>query len=283
LSKFTVFHLPLLDESEDALRLEGAIKKYWVDLPGIGRSLIKVDLRGGWAEKITATLADRIGLPVAGCELVEREDGLKLIASPTFLLDGATEIPGENLLKNKFGKNYPYTLDAILSAIDSSKVSLSSNFQATSEVATASDLLTGYLVFDSWIGNIDRHCKNWGIQRASNGTKELLPTYDHGLSLGAMMPEDKLPLDLMDFSGDCRSSIQGKVRGMMNMNDLATSLLDLRPSTAVFWIDRIAAIDRQAIEEIFARMPAGWISDIRSEFAVNYLDASRDRLVSANQ
>jgi hypothetical protein len=58
------------------------------------------------------------------------------------------------------------------------------------------------------------------------------------------MPEDKFPLDIAGFSGDVRSSIQGKVGGALTMNDLTSRLLELRPESANFWIDRIESIDR---------------------------------------
>jgi hypothetical protein len=279
MSKFTVIQIPLYDPDESETHPEGAIDKYWQDLPNIGRSLVKVDLRGAWVEKITATLAERIGLPVAACELGERADGLKMIASPTFLYDGATEIPGEKLLEDALGKNHFYTPDAILSVVDDAGIALPSSFTTDSTIESANDLIVGYLIFDSWIGNIDRHSKNWGIQTTLDGRKELLPTYDHGLALGVRMPDDKLPLDLMGFSGDMYSSIQGEVGGALTMNILANRLLELRPEAANFWIDRIGAIDRAAIEETFARMPDGWIGDVRAAFTIDLLVTSRDRLV----
>jgi hypothetical protein len=93
------------------------------------------------------------------------------------------------------------------------------------------------------------------------------------------MPEDKLPLDIASFSGDCRCSIQGEVGGALSMNGLARRLLELKSEAAGCWIERIASIDRAAIEEVFERMPQGWVDDIRREFAIDFLDASRDRLI----
>jgi hypothetical protein len=279
MSKFTVIQIPLYDPDEFETYPEGAIDKYWQDLPNIGRSLVKADLRGAWVEKVTAALAEQIGLPVANCELVERADGLKMIASPNFLFDRAEETPGEKLLKTALGKNYLYTPAAILSVVDDAGIALPSNFNANSIVESASDLLVGYLIFDSWIGNIDRHSKNWGIQTTLDGRKELLPTYDHGLALGVRMPDDKLLVNLMGFSGDMYSSIQGEVGGALSMNILASRLLELRPEAANFWIDRIGAIARSTIEETFARIPDGWMSDSRTVFSTDLLELSRNRLV----
>jgi hypothetical protein len=278
--KFSVVNIPLATASEESARLEGAIDKYWLDLPNLGRSLIKADSRGAWVEKICATLAEKIGLPVASCELAARSDGLKMIASPTYLLAGALESPGEELLENRFGVNYAYTPDAILLTVESNGVVLPHNYQPPANISTASDLLAGYLIFDSWIGNIDRHAKNWGIQRTLNGRKELLPTYDHGLSLGVRMPDDKLPLDIAGFSGDCRSSIQGETSGALTMNDLADRLLALKPKAAHSWIEKIAAIEHSFLQELFSRLPDGWIGVGRAEFSIDFLVASCDRLIA---
>jgi hypothetical protein len=283
LSKFPVITIPVANPDERTPKPEGAIDKYWLDLPNLGRSLVKADLRGAWVERIAVALAEGIGLPVAGCELVERADGLKMIASPTFLLDCAIERSGEKLLIASLGENYLYTLDAILSVIDSAGVVMPSGFTPTSTIATASDLMVGYLIFDSWIGNIDRHSKNWGIQQTLDGRKELLPTYDHGLSLGVRIPEDKLPLDLSDFSGDVRSSIQGEVGGALTMNGLASRLLELKPTSANFWIDRIQTMSARTIAETFERLPDGWISDVRKAFSIDLLEASRSKMVNLDK
>ncbi len=278
MSKFPVIQIPVPAENESESILEGAIAKYWLDLPNLGRSLLKADFRGAWVEKVAAILAERIGLPVVGYELAQRADGLKMIASPSFLLDGAREIPGEKLLVDALGRNYLYTPDAILSVVDALDIALPSNYEPPKTISTASDLLAGYLMFDSWIGNIDRHSRNWGIQRTLDGRRELLPTYDHGLALGVRMPEDKLPLDISGFSRDCRSSIQGEIGGALTMDGLARRLLDLKPEATSGWIERIATIDREAIEAIFERIPQGWVIDIRVRFAIDLLETSRDRL-----
>jgi hypothetical protein len=260
------------------MRLEGAINKYWLDLPNLGRSLVKADIRGAWVEKVVATLAEQAGLPVARYELAERDDGLKMIVSPNYLLNGAREISGERLLVDILGENYLYTPDAILSVVDNLDVSLPSNYTPL-ETCKASDLLVGYLIFDSWIGNIDRHSRNWGIQETVDRRRELLPTYDHGLSLGVRMPEDKLPSDVAAFSGDCMSSIQSKVSGMLTMDGLARRLLELRPEAARSWIGQIMDIESVTIRETIESIPQGWISDVRAEFTIEYLEASSDRLM----
>ena len=95
MSKFTIIDIPFPNSTERILRLEGAIDKYWLDLPNLGRCLVKADPRGAWVEKVTSILAEQLGLPVASCELGQRVDGMKLIASPNFLKEGEIELAGE--------------------------------------------------------------------------------------------------------------------------------------------------------------------------------------------
>ncbi len=62
MSKFPVIQIPLPGENESESILEGAIDKYWLELPDLGRSLVKVDNRGAWVEKVVATLAEKVEL-----------------------------------------------------------------------------------------------------------------------------------------------------------------------------------------------------------------------------
>ena len=276
MSKFSVLRLLPQDNRDFETHPEGAIDKYWLDLPDLGRSLVKV-------EKVTASLAEQLGLPVAICELVEGSDKQQMIASPTYLKAGEIEFAGERLLINAFGINYLYSPENVLSVLDSNNILLPQDFDNNPVISKASDLMVGYLIFDSWTGNIDRHCKNWGITQQLSGEKILLPTYDHGLSLGVRMPEDKLPLDLTDYSGSVRSSIYSQNGGTLSMNDLASCLLELRPQATNYWIERVSTIDRVLIEQTFDRLPDGWGSDIQWTFAIDLLNASRDRLILINQ
>ena len=282
MSKFPVLRLSVEENRDFEIHPEGAIDKYWLDLPDLGRSLVKVDLRGAWVEKITATLAKQLGLPVARCELIEIPGGLKMIASPTYLETGEIEFAGEILLINEFGSNYLYSPEHILSVLDSNKILLPQNFGNNSDISKASDLMVGYLIFDSWIGNIDRHSKNWGITQQLSGEKRLLPTYDHGLSLGVRMPEDKLPLDFSDYSGSVRSSIYSQASGTLNMSDLVGCLWELNPQATNYWIERVSTIDRTSIEQTFDQLPDGWGSDVQKTFAIDLLNASRERLIAIN-
>ena len=61
MSKFAVFEISIIDPIQEIVKPEGAIDKYWLDLPSLGQCLVKVDTRGAWVEKITEALAEQIG------------------------------------------------------------------------------------------------------------------------------------------------------------------------------------------------------------------------------
>ncbi|WP_461169777.1 HipA domain-containing protein [Arthrobacter sp. Z1-15] len=49
---------------------------------------------------------------------------------------------------------------------------------------TATEIFADYLLFDAFIGNTDRHSKNWAIETRLDGPELLAPTFDHATSLG---------------------------------------------------------------------------------------------------
>jgi HipA-like C-terminal domain len=173
----------------------GAAEKYRINLPESGAVFLKDDdesLNGAWVEKITYELARSMGIPAARCEFAEFPDGRKAIISFDYLRPNFLEQSGKMLLGQHFEQNkYLYTIETVLRTIDENEILLPKSFEV-SEIATAADLLAGYLIFDYWVDNIDRHYENWGIQiDVVTGNKELLPTYDHGLSLGFLLFDEE--------------------------------------------------------------------------------------------
>jgi hypothetical protein len=60
-------------------------------------------------------------------------------------------------------------------------------FPTEKERRIAAFHMVGYLLFDAFVGNTDRHHQNWGIVLELETEKRLLtlaPTFDHGFILG---------------------------------------------------------------------------------------------------
>jgi hypothetical protein len=273
----------------------GAAEKYRMDIPEIGAVILKNDdesLNGAWVEKITNELAALLGLPAAIYEFAELPGEIKAIISPNYLLPGHFEQSGKILLSQHFGQSeYSYTIKTVLATIDANDIALPSDYIPPESFITAADLLSGYLIFDYWVDNIDRHYENWGIQiDVVTGNKELLPTYDHGLSLGFLLfDEECLGLSPANHVQNQSSAFAGSPGRSLSMNAMLVEVLSLRPKAAKVWIERIAGIGQDVVIDLFDsfactggdRIPDGWISAEKKQFAISLLDFNRQQLVAA--
>lgn len=263
----------------------GAAEKYRVNLPDLETVILKLDdesLNGAWVEKITYELAKLIDLPAATYEFAELFDGRRAIISPDYLRSNHNERSGKSLLDTYFGQgNYSYTVDTVLTTIDVNQIEIPSNCNLPPQVKTATELLTGYLIFDYWIDNIDRHYENWGIQIDSiTGRRELLPTYDHGLSLGFLLfDEECLDLAPANHVQNQSSAFSGNKGRSLSMNGMLVEAISNQPDAARAWIERITQLEPATVIELFNRIPAGWISDEKQLFAINLLEFNRQTLI----
>ena len=248
--------------------------------------ILKLDdesLNGAWVEKITYELAKLIDIPAATYEFAELFDERRAIVSPNYLLPNHDERSGKSLLDTYFGQgNYSYTVDTVLTTIDVNKIEISSSYNLPPQVETAADLLAGYLIFDYWIDNIDRHYENWGIQIDSvTGKKELLPTYDHGLSLGFLLfDEECLDLAPANHVQNQSSAFSGNKGRSLSMNGMLVEVISIKPDVARVWIERIAKVNHNDIIELLDRIPDGWISNEKKLFAIDLLEFNRQQLMS---
>jgi hypothetical protein len=271
---------------ENAEEIEGgAAEKYRVNLPDLGTVILKLDdesLNGAWVEKITYKLAKLIDLPAAIYEFGELFDGRRAIISPNYLRPNHDERSGKSLLDTYVGQgNYSYTVDTVLTTIDVNQIEIPSGCNLPLQVITAAELLTGYLIFDYWIDNIDRHYENWGIQIDSiTGRRELLPTYDHGLSLGFLLfDEECLDLAPANHVQNQSSAFSGNKGRSLSMNGMLVEAISNQPDAARAWIERITQLEPATVIELFNRIPAGWISDEKQLFAINLLEFNRQTLI----
>jgi hypothetical protein len=264
----------------------GAAEKYRLNLPRVGAVILKNDdesLNGAWVEKVTSELANLMGIPTAIYEFAELQGVTKAIISPNYLLPSHYEQSGRMLLGQHFGqKDYPYTIETVLATIDASDIALPTNYVPPKSVTTAAELLAGYLIFDYWVDNIDRHYENWGIQiDLVTGRKELLPTYDHGLSLGFLLfDEECVDLSPANHVQNQSSAFFG-VRGRsLSMNGMLAEIVAAKSEVAKAWIERIARVERDTVVSLFDRIPDGWISDEKKLFAISLLEFNRQQLIT---
>ncbi|MEI4273426.1 hypothetical protein TEK04_17025 [Klenkia sp. LSe6-5] len=146
-----------------------------------------------WAEKLAERLAGLIGLPCAEVALAYRADA---VVREEGVVSRDLAGPGLDL------QNGALLLDGI----------------------------AGYLVFDAWIANLDRHEENWAVLQHRDRSLSLAPSYDHGAALGSSLTEDVRrrlgtdPAQLERFAGKAfgrKFDVENAVVGTPRMSDAA--------------------------------------------------------------
>ena len=167
----------------------------------------------------------------------------------------------------------------------------------------AAEQFVGYLLFDAWIGNMDRHHENWALVQpieGGTGARYLSPSFDHGSSLGRELRDEVRRARLAESERErqgvstnrsvSRYAAAPAARGRLFLSpdsDKALSPLQayaeaarLHPAACKFWRDHLGDVQATAIRPIFDAFPEGWCSDAMSAFAQALLVVNRERVLS---
>jgi hypothetical protein len=246
-----------------------------------------------WAEKAAAELAKLLEIPAATVELASRL-GTRGIVSRNFVNAGSSLVHGNELLSAK-DPSYPqdqrvndtagYTVEAIRDALGPYASPEGLEIPAA---ASAFDGFSGFLVFDAWINNTDRHHMNWGVLDPHNA---LAPSFDHGSSL-AFGETDERRANLLS-GGDAlirRWLDRGRTKsfeGMPSMVGVAVASLRLCSApNRTLWLERMENLNdtgvRAIIDQLPATGPAGPIlSQDSRTLCKEILRINRERLLDA--
>lgn len=261
--------------------------------------LARADTFEDISEKLAAELGYLLGIPVARVELAECE-GTRGSFTTSFLAKGDRLVHGNEILY-LFDPSYPrsatysdaqkHTVEAVLDALDRLNVAPWADWDASGiGTSRASDLFVGYLLFDAWIGNTDRHHENWGVvQRGS--ARYLAPSYDHASSLGRIEPLNRIQLRLK--GNDPRCTVAGYARGARSAfyapNGAKTHPVEafiqaerMRPVTAAYWRRKLDSIDTDAIEKLIERVPSVLWSTSHVTFVKRLVDVNLERIQSTH-
>jgi hypothetical protein len=192
---FGVFVVP--DDAADSLEQLGTKPKVWFHQEELGRCLFKVgrpNTGDDWSEKVACELCRLLGIPHASYDLaIWRGD--RGVISPSFVPPGGWLVHGNELLA-KLEAGYPATrsyhvrqhrLRAVLAVMRQHRiVKPPLGWELPPGIGRAIDVFVGYLMFDAWIGNQDRHHENWSLLVAPDRGIHLAPTYDHASSLASL-------------------------------------------------------------------------------------------------
>jgi hypothetical protein len=282
----------------DKIEEDGVLRKDWYSHPKLGECLLKEtrspewdigdnrDIRTDWSEKVVYEIAKSINIPAAQCELAtgyfdnSTEPIESIISVNCIPTNNAGVVTGENLLiRNINGYKSDdlsqYTIENVLNALELSEVKPPSNWQQPiSKIDTGAKLFIGYLMMDAWAINRDRHYRNWGVMSVGDRI-ELIPSYDHGLSLGST---DKINLSPERYAERSKSPFQGNNQQLSTFNAFNRAA-QLYPDAAKIWQEQLAQITSTQINDIFNRIPASRITPTAAKFAIDLLTFNQKKIL----
>lgn len=169
---YAVVDIPA-DLTDRRMEPMGSREKFWYQDDSLGLSLFK-QVRPGtgedWSEKAAAELAELAGLPHARVELASWGE-VRGVVSPTFVPAGWRSIPGNEVLVQQV-PNYPrttqrgfyrvpqHTVEAVVAAVQMQGLLMPRDWMPPPGITEPLDVMIGYLMLDTWIGNTDRHHEN---------------------------------------------------------------------------------------------------------------------------
>lgn len=288
---------------------EGDDVKYWL-LGAAGESteepwlfkqatLKELDTKGGgktsyrqgedWAEKIAAELAALMGLPAARVELATRDGHPGLLSRdtrpPEWSLNGGgvriAEIDpryrpktAEDRRSNRVGHSLE-NIATVLNAVEPCPgFSLPPDF-------TSWDIFAGYLLFDAWIANRDRHEHNWALMRDPQGGVYLSPSFDHAAALASGLVDSKRQ-QLIDQDGLrdwCRAGTAHRFEGCGDVSLLTVASRAFRTASAAaqaHWVSNVLSITETEWQTVLNRV--GFLSEVTRTFTSEVLLINQERI-----
>jgi hypothetical protein len=279
----------------------GRREKYWLRDPATGRDWLfkPVTVKDGvaygeaWAEKIASHLGALLGIPCAEVELAFRYStagsmALNLKPEPRSweLQEGAVLLTRfEDFVPHvgKKGRHPGHTVEHIAEALEGA---LAPPGWAAPFPATGFDVLAGYLTFDAWIANSDRHEQNWAVLREGSALY-LCGSYDHSSSLGWNVSDAQRAECLADPARLERWCGRGKALCFDRSNDRVLSLVDVAvralglasDQARAHWLGTLEQLTGPVVADLVSRTPG--MSEVARTFAVSVLETNRGRLLDA--
>ena len=301
---YKIFEVPA-NSAESSEQL-GTKFKIWYRDPDYGQMLVKEGRPGtgeNWAEKIACELAGELGIPHAHYEFATYQDkqgvvtrmlverGARLIHGNELLTSYAIDYDSE---QSKIYRRRNHTLRRVLGYFRRSTnlIGAPYGFKRTEHIKDALDVFIGYLMFDAWIANQDRHDENWGLLRAADGNSFLSPSYDHGSSMGRNESTEKMLNMLVTkdknqhiskYVLSARSALyphagDERVKAVTTIEAFSQAA-KLRPDAAEEWRTRLRQIIPKAVEEIIAKVPLHLMPEPARAFTKELLRINRERIL----
>jgi hypothetical protein len=301
---FPIIHVP--DDAAELTEQLGTKYKFWYEDEQLGRSLFKEgrpNTGENWAERLAAELALVIGLPHAYYELAAFR-ALEGVVSPSFVPEGGRLVHGNELIggvdmetdnaDRKYYSDRSHTVSRVFSFFRAvHDVRPPVDFVPFGHVELAVDVLVGYLMFDAWIANQDRHNQNWGLVRGFGNDVHLAPSFDHGSSMGRNETDARRQqiLTTRDRNQQISAYVKRATSGLypplagnktrpLSTIDAFAYAAKLRPQAAASWLDQLRAVTPEFISSLVGLIPPTHATDVTKEFTSQLLCANRARLLA---
>jgi hypothetical protein len=294
-------YIPVQDWEYVNSETSGRREKYWLRDPATGLDWLfkPVTVKDGfaygeaWAEKIASHLGVLLGIPCAEVDLafgysVAGSMALNLKPKPRSweLQEGAvllTRFDDFVPHEGKKGRHPGHTVEHIAEVLEAAKPP--PGWDAPFP-ATGFDVLAGYLMFDAWIANSDRHEQNWAVLREATALY-LCGSYDHSSSLGWNVSDAQRANCLADGARLTRWCERGRALCFDRSADRVLSLVDVAAKALgmasdqarAHWLGRLEQLTGPVIAEPVRRTPG--MSEVARTFAVSVLEMNRGRLLDA--
>ena len=280
-------------------QLKGVLNKSWYEHPELGLCLFKAatsprmpipNVRNDWSEKVIYEISKLLDLPAARYEFAlawneERQSFIEGSLSIYCLPSGFESIAGGDFLTSSirdYETGYPssYSVENVLTSLVQNEVGCPQNWAGIPGIDRATDLFVSYLALDAVCTGVDRHPNNWEVM-LGDGRLDLVPSFDHGSSLGGNLSEStRATIAASDFDPNLMKSAFWNNAGRVNPIQAFEIAANLYPDAAQIWLGRLIQIDLDRIEAIFERIPVERISPLAAKFAQDLLEANRDRILS---
>jgi hypothetical protein len=146
----------------------------------------------------------------------------------------------------------------------------------------AFEVFIGYLIFDAWIANTDRHALNWGLLD-KGGVHRLAKSYDHGSALASGVNDADLQ-KILDRGPKAwsRKAFAGRFENgrSRTLVDVALEGLKMSPGPAKEYLARLEGLERGSWTDVLGAIPS--MSEGARNFTDELLTENRKRLCDGN-
>lgn len=244
-----------------------------------------------WAEKIASELAALICLPAARVQLATRDGHPGLISRDT-RPSGWTLASGGVLVGSIDERYAPKTEDDRranrighnLDNVETVLQPVASSPGWPIEHLSAFDQFAGFLLFDAWIANRDRHEINWGVlQNDADGALHLSPSFDHGAALGSGLEDPYRERLLRDSTVDqwCSRATAHRFEDGADLTllELARDALGRASSEASeLWLANVASVSESQWQNVLERVPGLSVGTVT--FIDEILRRNQERIIN---